>query len=74
MTILRHKQPSKLLEVVRKKAPKFQARPKDSDDLDGHRESSPAVILRKNDFSSSTKLNALSEDLRKWDELTLVKG
>jgi len=36
----------------------------DNEDLCEDRKSSPAVVLRKNDFNSSTKLNALSEDLR----------
>ncbi|KAF8514339.1 SNF2 family N-terminal domain-containing protein [Hysterangium stoloniferum] len=55
---------SDLLEVVRRKPTKRH----DSlqpDDLNDDRDSSPAVMLRRNTFNSSTKLNALSENLRR---------
>lgn len=54
---------SQLLEIVRRK-PAKKPNAIDLDDLDNDRESSPAVMLRKNNFNSSTKLDALSEDLR----------
>ncbi|KIJ52509.1 hypothetical protein M422DRAFT_202622 [Sphaerobolus stellatus SS14] len=55
---------SQLLEVVRRK-PIEQREQQQENDLDGDRGSSPAVVLRKNNFNSSTKLNALTEDLRR---------
>lgn len=51
-------QPSDLLEVVRRK--------KGTDILSSSQDSQPEVTLRRNDFHSSTKLEALVRDLRKW--------
>ena len=55
-------QESQLLEVVRRKPVKRLGSP-DPDELSCDADSSPAVMLRKNNFNSSTKLNALCEDL-----------
>lgn len=62
-------QPSDLLEVIKKrKTPKdIGIAPEADEDEDMHEppRSSPAFELRKNDFKSSTKLNALIAHLRK---------
>ncbi|KAF8576054.1 hypothetical protein K439DRAFT_1655324 [Ramaria rubella] len=55
---------SQLLEVVRKKPSKI-SNTDELNDFNDERDSSPAVILRQNNFNSSTKLNALLEDLRR---------
>ena len=58
-----------MLEIVRQK-PAKELGSTDLNDLSDERDSSPAVMLRKNDFNSSTKLTALSEDLREMRALT----
>ncbi|KAF8512694.1 SNF2 family N-terminal domain-containing protein [Gautieria morchelliformis] len=55
---------SQLLEIVRTKPVKKLGSP-DAGDVGDDRDSSPAVMLRRNNFNSSTKLDALSEDLRR---------
>jgi DNA repair protein RAD5 len=56
-------QASQLLEVVRKS--------KNDEGLPGSQNSQPEVTLRRNDFNSSTKLEALVKNLRMHPEIFL---